>query len=100
MTFYLYVAESSLAVIFSHFLIGLSKLILFWCLFLFFFARPLHLEYSPTDESDEFDEEESDKLGSESRSYGTFGTVLVGLLRGVGFSLDVTISVDDSCDGD
>ena len=51
-----------------------------------------------SDESDESDEEEYDKPGSESVSSSTFGTILVGLLHGVGFTLGVTISPDESCD--
>ena len=42
------------------------------------------------DESDDCDEEEYDKLGSESRSAGTFSAGFGGLLRGVGFPLGVT----------
>ena len=48
----------------------------------------------------EYDKEEYDELGSESGSDGKFGTVLGGLLRGVGLPLCVTLSADDSCDGD
>ena len=44
----------------------------------------------PSDESDEYEKEESDKLGSESGSAGTFGVGFGGLLRGVGFPLVVT----------
>ena len=50
-------------------------------------------------ESDEIDGEDSDELGSESASAGTFGAGLGGLLRDVGFPLDVTISDDELCDG-
>ena len=56
---------------------------------LFFFVNHLCLEYSPSGESDESDKEESDKLGSESGSVGTFGAGFDGLLRIVGFPLGV-----------
>ena len=49
------------------------------------------------DESDYSDEEEYDRLGSESGSAGTFGTGLGGLPRGLGFPLGVTLSADESC---
>ena len=49
-----------------------------------------------SDESDEPDKEESDKPGSESGSDSKFGTVLGGLLCGVGFPLGVTLSADKS----
>ena len=52
------------------------------------------------DDSDESDEEESEKFGSESRSDGTFITGLGGMLSGLGLPLSVTISADESCDGD
>ena len=52
------------------------------------------------DDSDESDEEESEELGSGSGSAGAFGTGLGGLLRDVGFPLDVTLSSDESCDGE
>ena len=51
-------------------------------------------------ESDGSNEEESDKLGSESESAGTFSAKFGGLLCGVGFPLGVTISAYESCDGD
>ena len=37
---------------------------------------------------------ETDELGSESGSDGTFGTVLGGFLRGVGLTLGVMFSAD------
>ena len=40
-----------------------------------------------SDELDDFDEEESDKLGSESGSSGTFVTRVGGFLRDVGGGL-------------
>ena len=46
--------------------------------------------------SDEYDEKESDELGSESRSSSTFNTGLGGLLHGVWFPLDVTLYDDGS----
>ena len=52
-----------------------------------------------SDESDDSDEEKYDELGSESRSAGTSGTRLGGFLRGLGFPLGVTISADESCNG-
>ena len=48
------------------------------------------------DESDDSNEEESDKLGSRSRSADTVGTRLGGLLRGLVFLLVVTLSYDES----
>ena len=81
-------------------MIGLLKRFLIRHLFLLFFIRSLCLEHSSSDESDESDKEEYDELGSESGSDGKFGTVLGGLLRGVGLPLCVTLSADDSCDGD
>ena len=53
-----------------------------------------------SDESDESEKEESDGLGPESRSAGTYGTGLGGLSLGVGIPLGVTLSSDDSCGGD
>ena len=50
--------------------------------------------------SDESDEEESEKLGSESGLSGTFGTRFGGLSRGSVLPLGVTLSADDSFDGD
>ena len=50
--------------------------------------------------SHDSDEEESDKLGSESGSAGKYCTGLAGLLRGIGFTLGVTISANELCDGD
>ena len=47
------------------------------------FVHCLHLEYPSYDESYESNEEEYDKLGSESGTGGTFGIVFGGLLRGV-----------------
>ena len=52
------------------------------------------------DESDDSEIGESDKLGSESRSAGTFGNGLGGLLCGKVFPLGVTIYDDESCGGD
>ena len=52
-----------------------------------------------SDDSDEPDEEESEKLGSESGSAGTFGTRFGGLLHGIGLTLGVTLYADESCDG-
>ena len=52
------------------------------------------------DESEEYDEEEYDKPGSESGSAGTLGTVLGGLLHGVGLPLGVMISSDEPRDSD
>ena len=52
-----------------------------------------------SDESDKYDEEESDKTGSESRSDGTFSTGLGVFFSGVGFFLGVTVSADESCNG-
>ena len=65
-----------------------------------FFARPFILEYSFSDESDDYDEEESDKLGPESGPAGTLVTGLGGLLYGLGFNLGVTLSADESYGGD
>ena len=53
-----------------------------------------------SDESDNSGREESDKIGAEFGSYGTFGTVLGGLLLVVGLPLGVTISTDELCGGD
>ena len=53
-----------------------------------------------SDELEESDEGESDKPGSESGSAGTFGSVLGGLLHCLGCTLCVTLSDDESCDGD
>ena len=53
-----------------------------------------------SDESDNSGREESDKIGAEFGSYGTFGTVLGGLLLVVGLTLGVTISTDELCGGD
>ena len=52
-----------------------------------------------SDESDEYGEEESDKLGSESRQYNMYGTGLGGLLCGLVFTLGFTLNDDESCDG-
>ena len=100
MTYYLYAYISSLAVIFAQFLIGSLKRFLIQNLLLLFSVRRLHLEYSSSDNSDESNEEEPDEPGSESGSAGTFGTGLGGLLRGVEITLGVTISADESCNGD
>ena len=80
MPFDFHMAVSRLSVSFAHFLIGSLKQFLLWYVFILFFSRCLHLEYSPSDESDRYDEEESDKLVSESVSAGTFGTELGGFL--------------------
>ena len=53
-----------------------------------------------SDDSDESGEGESNKLGSKSGSSGTLWTGLGGLLCGGGFTLGVTLSADESCDGD
>ena len=53
-----------------------------------------------SDESHESDEEEYEKIGCESRSAGTFGTVMSWSFHGVGFPLGVTLYYDDSCDCD
>ena len=53
-----------------------------------------------SDESDDSDKEEYDKLGSESGSACTHSTGLGGLLCGLGINLGVTISADESWDGD
>ena len=53
-----------------------------------------------SDDSNESNEEEFDKLEYESGSYGTFSPELGGLLRGVGFSLGVTLSADEAWAGD
>ena len=41
-----------------------------------------------------------DGLVSESGSTGTYNTVLGGLSRGLGITLGVTLSADNSCDDD
>ena len=51
-------------------------------------------------ESDDSDEEKSDKIGSEYGSDITYGTGLGGLLRGLVFPLGISLSADESCDGD
>ena len=93
----LYAAVSSLAVSFAQFLIGSSKHNLLRRLFLSFFERHLRLLYSSSNESDDSDEEESDKLGSESGSTGMYGTQL---LCGIGINLGVTLYYDESWDSD
>ena len=57
-------------------------------------------DHSSSDESDDYDREESGELGSESRSAGTFITVLGGLLNGLGFPIGVIFYVDESYGGD
>ena len=52
------------------------------------------------DESDEYNKEKYYELGSEYGSSGTFGNILGGFLRGLGFTLWVIISADESCNGD
>ena len=84
MTFDLYGALISLAVCFAQFLIGSLKRFLIWSLFLLLFLHFINLEYPSYDDSYESDEEQYDKLGSESGPGGTFGIVFGGLLRGVG----------------
>ena len=69
-------------------------------LILLFFVCRLCLEYLSSDKSDEYKEEEYEKLGSESGSAGTFGTRLGGSLSGIGLPLGVTLSTDESCIGD
>ena len=90
MTFDFYAALIRLAVIFAHFFIGSPKRVLLWCLFCPF----LHVIFVYSTRSlmihtYDFDEEEYDKLRSESGSAGTFGTGLGGLLHGLGFPLGV-----------
>ena len=51
-------------------------------------------------ESDESDEKEYDRLGSESGSDGTFGNGLGGFLCSLGFTSGVMISTNESCGGD
>ena len=99
-TFGLWPAVSSLVLSFAHLFIGSLKFILLWCFYLSFFIRCLPLEYLSYDQSDETDKEESDKLGCESGSAGTFVTVLGGLLHGVVLPSGVNIYDDISCDGD
>ena len=82
------------------FLIESLKHFLLCNLFLFFFVRHPHFEKLTSDNSYESTEEESDTLGSGSRSAGKFGTGLGGLLRGVGLTLGVTFSADVSGDGE
>ena len=53
-----------------------------------------------SDESDHSNKEEYDELGSESGLAGTFGNGLGRLLRGLGIPLGVTLSADESYDGD
>ena len=52
-----------------------------------------------SDESNDSDEEEYKKPGSESGSAGTYGTGLGVLLHGVGFPLGVTLYSDESLYG-
>ena len=100
MTFDLFAAVSSLTVRFAHFLIESSKHVLIWRFFLSFFVRFLCLDYSLSDKSDESDKQESDELGSASGSACTYSTGLGGLLYGARFHLGVTISSDESYNGD
>ena len=65
-----------------------------------FFARCICLDYLSSDESDVSDKEEYDELGSKSGSAGTYGTGLGGLSRGLGFTLGVTVSDNESCGGE
>ena len=53
-----------------------------------------------SDESDDSDEQEPEKLGSESGPAGTFDNGWGGLSRGLGFPLGFTIYDDESCDSD
>ena len=53
-----------------------------------------------SDESDDSDVEEHDKLGSASGSPGTYCNGLDGFLLDLGIPLSVMISADESCDGD
>ena len=53
-----------------------------------------------SDESDDSDEDEFDKLGSEYGSNGTYSTGLGGLLCSLGFLLGVNLSDDGSYDSD
>ena len=52
-----------------------------------------------SNESDESDKEESDRIESEPGPAGTFVTKLGGFLPGIGSNLGVTLSDDESCDG-
>ena len=53
-----------------------------------------------SDESDDSDKEEYEKLGSESGSAGMYSTILGGLLRVLGINSSATLSSDEQCDGD
>ena len=53
-----------------------------------------------SNESKDSDKEESEILGSESRSSGMHSTGFSGLTRGFGITLGVMLSTDESCDGD
>ena len=99
MNFYLYAAVGSLDVIYAHFLIGLWKRVLLSYLFSLYFVRHLRLEYLYSDDSDESNEEEYDKLESESGSAGTLSTRLGWLLLDLCLPLGVTLSADETCDG-
>ena len=99
MTFALYLSVISLDEIFVHLLKG-TKCFFLLCLFLLFFVRLLLLEYSLSEKSDEDGRDKSDKLGYTSGPAGTFDTGLSRSLRGAGLPLGVTLSVDESCDGD
>ena len=70
----------------AHFLIGSVLLLSTWC---FLCVHCDCLKYPESDESDGFDEEESNELGSESLSFGMFDTCLGGLLHGVEISIGV-----------
>ena len=82
-----------------QFLIRL-KHFLVQCFFSFIFIHSFCLEYSSNDEPDESNKEEYEKIGSKSGSAVTFGNRLSGLLLCVELYLCVTISDDESCDGD
>ena len=60
------------------------------------FACRLRLYHSPSDESEESDKEESEKLGYESGSVGMFGAGFGSFSRDVGLPLGITLSADES----
>ena len=72
------------------------------CILLQRFLRVRHfcLEYSESNETDDSDKEESDRLGSRSGSFGTCGTGSGGLLYGIKLPAGVTPAGNDgSFDG-
>ena len=75
-----------------HFLIG--SLDRFLLRHFFFVYLPL-FGYLESDDSDKCNDEEYDELGSKTGSYVVFSTKFGGLLRGVGFPVEMTISVDN-----